>query len=135
MDIPNFKLTSKRILAMACIAVFFTACQDYDDNPGDRAELQKLCDPVRDVPAAIEAHKSAHGSYPRTLADLDMALPKSAAAVSALKAADGFVYSSNGEDFSIYRKLNWDGGIDFSNSKPVWRYTLNEDKEVIIYGP
>src|SRR6478609_7961788 len=100
MNIHCFSRTLMRILATACIAVSFSACRDYDNNPGDRAELQKLCDPVRDVPAAIEAHKSAHGSYPLSLADLDMNLPKSAAAVSALKAAVGFVYSSNGEEFS-----------------------------------
>jgi hypothetical protein len=88
---------------------------------------------VRDVPAAFEAHKRAHGSYPMSLADLDMALPHSAAAVSALNAADGFVYSSGGDAFTIYRKLNWDGGIVFSSMRPEWLYTLNEDKEVAIY--
>ena len=109
------------------------ACRDYDNTPSDRAALQRICDPVRDVPSAIEAHKTAHGSYPLTIADLDMALSKSAAAVSALKSSNGFVYSSSGETFSIYKKLNWDGGVSFSSSNPKWLYTLNEDKEVPIY--
>jgi len=124
-----------RIVSMACIAFSFSACRDYENNKADRATLQRLCAPVRDVPAAFEAHRAVHGSYPLSLADLDMSLPKSAAAASALNASDGFVYSSGGDAFSVYRKLNWDGGIVFSSMRPEWLYTLNEDKEVSIYGP
>jgi hypothetical protein len=124
-----------RIVSMACIAFSFSACRDYDNNKADRATLQRICDPVRDVPAAFEAHRAAHGSYPLSLADLDMSLPKSAKAVSDLNASGEFVYSSGGDAFSLYRKSNWDGGIVFSSMRPEWLYTLNEDKEVSIYGP
>ena len=115
------------------LGLLLSACQDYDNTPSDRTALQKICDPVRDVPAAFEAHKKAHGSYPLTMNDLDMTLPLSAAAVRALKESDGFVYSSGGDAFSIYKKLNWDGGVSFGSMNPKWLYTLNEDKEVPVY--
>ena len=125
--------------ALLSIAIFtlcsplLTGCRDYQNTTRDRASLQKLCDPVRNVPAAFEAHKKAHDSYPLTIGDLDMKLPASSAAVAALKASNGFVYSSSGDSFSIYKKLNWDGGVDYSSSSREWRYSMNEDKEFPVY--
>ncbi len=131
-------LTSHRKFLIQFVVIlgfgfFLSACRDYDNTPRDRARLQRMCDPVRDVPSAVEAHKLAHGSYPLTMEDLDLALPKSSAAVSALKSSDGFVYSSSGDTFSIYKKLNWDGGIVFESMHSKWLYKLNEDKEIPVY--
>ena len=119
------------LVVLAALAL--AGCRDYDNRPGDRAALQRMCDPVRDVPVAIEAHKARHGKYPITIADLDMTLPNSSAAAAALNASGEFVYSSAGDAFSIYRKLNWDGGIVYSSIRPEWIYSLNEDKEFPIY--
>ena len=133
MSLACRKRPGATIAAFVLCGLLLGGCRDYENTTADRAQLRKVCDPVRDVPAAFEAHKKAHGSFPVTVADLDMKLPGSSAAVAALKAAEGFVYSSSGDSFSIYKKLNWDGGVSYSSTNPRWRYTLNEDKEVIIY--
>jgi hypothetical protein len=119
--------------ALLSFWMLFSGCRDYDSTTRERAALRKMCDSVRDVPIAIEAHKRAHGNYPRTIAGLDIFLPRSAAAVSALNSSDGFVYSSSGDTYSIYKKLNWDGGIVFDSANPKWLYKLGEEKEFVVY--
>lgn len=121
------------VAAFSSLGLLLAACRDYDNTPRDRAALRKICDPVRDVPAAIEPHKKAHGSYPLSIDDLDLKLAGSKAAVAALKSSGGFVYSSSGDAYSIYKKLNWDGGLVFESANPKWLYSLNEDKEVPVY--
>ncbi|MCW1885028.1 hypothetical protein OKA04_09840 [Luteolibacter flavescens] len=118
---------------LASVAMLLGGCRDYQDTSRDKVALQKLCDPVRDVPAAIEAHRKAHGSYPLSLADLDLSLPLSSAAIEKMNAADDFTYSSAGDSYSIYKKLNWDGGVSYQSMSPGWRYSMSEDKEFEVY--
>ena len=37
----------------------------YSDTPRQRAWLQDICNPVKDVPLVIEAHFAKHGAFPK----------------------------------------------------------------------
>lgn len=105
----------------------------YSDSPWDRAKLRAMCDPVRAVPIALEDHLAKHGEYPKSIEDLDPALPNSGAAKKAFARTSKFRYSSYETGYSIYRKLNWDGGIVYSSLNPSWVYATNDDVEWPIY--
>ena len=119
------------IAIVAVLAFPFVFGSTYSNTARDRAKLQALCDPVKDVPLVIEAHHSRHGSYPSKITALDPSLANATEAVDALAKA-GFVYSSDSVGYRIYRKLNWDGGI-FCESGSPWKYGIHGETEWPIY--
>lgn len=100
----------------------------YSDTPSDRAKLRAIRDPYLHVPAALEEHRAAHGTYPHTEADFDSSVPGGPATAAIFrKRKPG--YSSDGAGYSIYLKLNWDGGLAYSSTRPKWVFGRNGDTE------
>ena len=96
--------------------------EPYFNTSRDKAKLRVVRDPYRDVPAALEAHRAAHGSYPKDSASIDFSVPGGLAAAGILR--DGSLRYSSGEPtaYSIYLKLNWDGGLVYRSDQPEWVY-------------
>lgn len=99
----------------------------HSNRADDKARLRVMCDPYRKVPIALEDHFRKHHRYPTSIVDLDPLLAGSADAIRTMSRYEGFVYSSDGESYTLYKKLNWDGGIDFSSSRPEWCYGENDE--------
>lgn len=109
-------------------ALFLITGKPYSDTPSDRAKLRAIRDPYLHVPAALEAHRAVHGTYPRTKNDFDSSVP-GGPAVAAIFRKGKLGYSSDGSSYTIDLKLNWDGGLSYSRSRPKWVFGMNGDSE------
>lgn len=112
-------------------ALYLVTGKPYTDTPSDRAKLREIRAPYLHVPAALEAHRTAHGTYPRTKDDLDSSVPGGPSAVAIFRKGK-LGYSSDGASYSIYLKLNWDGGLSYSSTRPKWVFGMNGDTEWLI---
>lgn len=113
---------------LGLLALFFVTGKPYSDTPADRAKLRVIRDPYLHVPAALEAHRANHGSYPRTKKDFDSSV-HGGADTAAIFRRGTLGYSSDGTSYSIYLKLNWDGGLSYSSTRPKWVFGMNGDTE------
>lgn len=93
----------------------------YFDTPRDRAKLREIRDPYRDVPSALEAHRAAHGSYPKDAASLDHTVAGGLEASGILRKGQ-LGYSGEPTAYCIYLKLNWDGGLVYESNRREWVY-------------
>jgi hypothetical protein len=120
-------LAAVAVLGVGIFAFFFVFGTPYSNTPRDRAKLRAIRDPFAKVPAAIEAQKKARGAYPRDVADFDPAIPGGADAMRILR--DTKLHYSSGDPtrYSIYIKLNWDGGLSYGSDDPRWVYGANDD--------
>lgn len=109
-------------------ALFLVTGKPYSDTPGDRAKLRAIRDPYLHVPAALEARRAAHGTYPRDRDDFDSSVTGGSAAAAIFREGK-LGYSSDGASYSIYLKLNWDGGLAYSSTRPKWVFGMNGDTE------
>jgi len=105
----------------------------YFNNPWDRAKLRSLCNPLQNVPAVIDAHRTKHGRYPPSIADLDPSLPGSPGAMDAFADSEGFRYIRDDTGYRLYKKLNWDGGVGYSSLDGRWEYAIHDDIEWPLY--
>ncbi len=117
------------LLGIGVAAFFFVFGTTYSDTPRDRAKLRAIRDPYARVPAAIEAQKKARGGYPKDVADFDPALPGAADAIRLLSGGRLHYSSSEPIRYTIYIKLNWDGGLGYGSDDPRWTYGANDDPE------
>jgi hypothetical protein len=109
-------------------ALFFITGKPYSDTPADRSRLRAIRDPYLHVPASLEAHRAAHGTYPRAKDDFDSSVPEGTAVASIFRKGK-LGYSSDGTSYTIYLKLNWDGGLSYSSTRPKWVFGMNGDTE------
>jgi hypothetical protein len=109
-------------------ALYLVTGKPYFDTPPDRAKLRAIREPYRHIPAALEAHRVAHGTYPRTKADFDPAVPGGPDAAAILRGGKLY-YSSDGAGYSIHLKLNWDGGLSYSSMRPHWVFGMQGDPD------
>ncbi len=109
-------------------ALFLVTGKSYSDTPADRAKLRAIREPYLHVPAALEAHRAAHGTYPRATDDFDSSVPGGSAAAAIFR-KEKLGYSSDEASYSIYLKLNWDGGLAYSSTQPKWVFGMNGDTE------
>jgi hypothetical protein len=94
----------------------------YWDTPSDRAKLRSIREPVLPIPPALEAHRKIHGDYPKHIADLDPSVPRIAEVEAAFRSNSALVYQYEGDEYALYIKLNWDGGLWFSSTSRDWVY-------------
>jgi hypothetical protein len=122
-------LAALALLGIGIFAFFFVFGTPYSNTPRDRAKLRAILDPFARVPAAIEAQKKSRGRYPKDVADFDASIPGGADAVKLL--SDTKLHYSSGEPtaYTIYIKLNWDGGLSYSSDDQKWLYGANGDTE------
>jgi len=100
----------------------------YQDTPWHKACLRRLCAPYQVVILALEEHRKSHGKYPPQFEALDPSLAHSQQAFAAMKRREGFSYQSeDGTNFRIFKKLNSDGGVAYSNQTSEWFYWMNDD--------
>lgn len=107
---------------LTCLLYRFTG-EPYFDNARDRAKLQRIAEPCKPIIAAIEKHRSSHGTYPEGLDGLD-------ANIEGVQEAKVFLgqqnytayYQANEGEFILHVKLNWDGGLNFESRLGHWRY-------------
>lgn len=122
-------LAAAAVIGIGIFVFFFVFGTPYSNTPRDRAKLRAIRDPYASVPAAIEAQKKACGRYPKDVADFDASLPGGADAVRLL--SNTKLHYSSGEPtaYTIYMKLNWDGGLSYSSNEQRWVYGANDDPE------
>jgi hypothetical protein len=103
-------------------ALFFVTGKPYFDTPSDRAKLREIRDPLLVVPLALEAHHRLHGDYPKNIAGLDPSVPRLPEVQVAFRNTS-LVYQTDGPaEYTLYMKLNWDGGLWFSSTSRDWVY-------------
>lgn len=98
----------------------------YFDIPSDRAKLRKIREPLLGVPPALEAHRKNHGDYPDHIADLDSSVPGIAEVEAAFRSNSALVYLSEGDEYTLYLKLNMDGGLWFTSTSGDWVYDAGQ---------
>jgi len=114
------------LVVLAVLGLFFATGYPFSNTPWDRAMLRSIREPYLHVPAALEAHHTAHGSYPATPADLDTSSHEGIEA-AAILGKGRLRYSSDGTSYFIHLKLNWDGGLSYSSAHPVWVFGMNDE--------
>jgi hypothetical protein len=104
-------------------ALYFVTGKPYFDTPSDRAKLRTIREPLLVIPPALEAHRKIHGDYPNRIADLDSSAPRIAEVEAAFRSNTSLVYQTDGPaEYTLYMKLNWDGGLWFSSTSRDWVY-------------
>jgi hypothetical protein len=102
----------------------------YWDTPSDRAKLRSIREPFLPIPPALEAHRKIHGDYPNRIANLDPSVPRIAEVEAAFRSNTSLVYQTDGpSEYTLYLKLNWDGGLAYSSTWPKWVFGMNGDTE------
>ncbi len=117
-------------LLVAGIVASFLAAQaltsvtgrPYFDTPSDRAKLRSIRAPLLVVPPALEAHRKINGDCPNRIADLDPSVPRIAEVEAAFRSNSALVYQHEGDEYTLYLKLNMDGGLWFSSTSRDWVY-------------
>lgn len=94
----------------------------YWDTPSDRAKLRSIREPFLPIPPALEVHRKIHGDYPNQITDLDPSVPRLPEVQAAFRNS-GLVYQTDGpSEYTLYLKLNWDGGLVFTSTTSDWVY-------------
>lgn len=107
---------------LAYQGITLVAGKPYFNTPRDKAKLRTIRDPYRDVPAALEAHRTAHGRYPEEGSGIDVSVPGGSNAAEIFRKGPLRYSSGEPSTYSIYLKLNWDGGLVYSSFRPEWVY-------------
>lgn len=106
--------------------LFFVTGKPYFDTPSDRAKLRAIREPLLVIPPALEAHRKIHGDYPNHIADLDPSVPRLPEVQAAFRNTS-LVYQTDGpSEYTLYLKLNWDGGLWFPSTSRDWVYDAGQ---------
>ena len=98
----------------------------YFDTPSDRAKLRAIREPLLVIPPEMEAHRKIHGDYPNRIADLDPSVPRIAEVEAAFRSNSALVYQHEADEYTLYLKLNMDGGLWFSSTSRDWVYDAGQ---------
>ncbi|MEZ5300769.1 MAG: hypothetical protein R3F11_08945 [Verrucomicrobiales bacterium] len=101
--------------------------EPYFDTAWDRAKLRTIASKYEPLLQRLERYRAAQGDYPESLEELP-----ADEAITALSAEDArsLIYARRpSEGYTLYVKLNWDGGLRYSPSAGQWRYDPGSDPD------